>query len=101
MSPKKVPHPTDPSSSNDAMGRSTLQTLETPSALMIQAQYGFNSDGVLTDLYYPGAANAAASVQPGQHFQYSPDIMGRSLGVQRNDSGTWTTLASSATYTAA
>jgi RHS repeat-associated protein len=69
--------------SYDIMGRIQKQTLETPvngsggTALMMQSQYGFDNDGRMTDLYYPGAVAEVGSLAAGAHYQYAYDILGR------------------------
>jgi hypothetical protein len=72
--------------------------------LMGQAQYGYDGDGRLTALNYPGALNPVASLQtgPGNYYQY--DLLSRQIEV---DSGSNSVLAtnkltpSSLAYTAA
>jgi len=93
--------------SYDVMGRVTTQTLQAPiwngqNQLTATAQYGFDYDGQLKDLYYPGFGYAApgGSVTPGTHYQYSYDAVGRPAGLQY-DAGGWQTVAQNAQYNAA
>ena len=72
--------------SYDLMGRATKQTLETPvnggggTPLMLQSQYGFDNDGRMTDLYYPGGVNEVGTLAVGQRYQYAYDILSRVTG---------------------
>lgn len=66
--------------------------------LIPKAQYGFDNDGRLTDLYYPGNMSESPSLTSGQRYQCSYDILGRATGL--NVAG-GATLVSGATYNAA
>ena len=93
------------------MGRVTNQTLETPGMhpccpWFVQAQYGYDGDGRLLDLNYPGSVHTVSGPpQPGLQHQYSYDPMGRPTSLKYyyfdDPAGTWCTRAQGAQYNAA
>jgi RHS repeat-associated protein len=88
----------------DTAGRVTAQTLQFPYnpyySYYLQAQYAYDSDGRLTNLYYPGAPQMQQPAT-GMHYQYSYDSLGRPLTLKYESDGTWYDLVRSAQYSAA
>ena len=99
--------------SYDLAGHVSIQTLQTPFVLdddlgnpyqqYIRAQYGYDGEGRLTDLYYPGAMSKLSQLQPGDHYQYTFDLLGRQQKLTGWDPtyGITTTRAQNAQYNAA
>ena len=90
------------------MGRVTSQVLQTPylnngNPLVARATYGYDYDGNLTNIGYPGNLDQLSNATPrALNCAYTYDAVGRATSYQCTDANqNTTTLASGATYNAA
>ncbi len=92
--------------SYDVMGRVNKQSLQTPylsngNYLVAQATYGYDDDGNLTAIGYPGNLAPLASATQALNCTHAYDVIGRPTSYQCTDTNQiTTTLANNATYNA-
>ena len=89
----------------DKMGRVLKQTMQATVSgtdYYAQAQYAYDGDGRLQDVYYPGAFTTfVGSVAPATQYRTSYDLAGRPTGLTHLDNGNWITDVQNVAYNAA